>query len=72
MRLAPIFIEFVDGRWAAHKAKTGDKKAPQGFVWVGASAKMSAWQRRHSRRVCLPNQARGASEEGAPPARRGG
>ena len=55
VRIARIFIEFVDGRWVAHKAKTGDKKAPQGFVWVGASAKMSAWQRRHSRRVCLPN-----------------
>ena len=40
-------------------------------MWVDASVKMPAWQRRHSRRACLPDQARGASEE-APPARHGG
>ena len=45
-------------------------RALRGFVWVDASAKMPTWQRRHSRRVCLPDQARGASEEEAP-ARRG-
>ena len=45
--------------------------ALQGFTWVDASAKTSTWQRRHSLRACLPDQARGASE-GAPPARRGG
>ena len=28
MRIARIFIEFVDGRWAALEAKTGDKKVP--------------------------------------------
>ncbi len=28
MRLAPIFIELVDGRWAVLEAKTGDKKVP--------------------------------------------
>lgn len=28
MRIARIFIEFVDGRRAAHEAKTGDKKVP--------------------------------------------
>lgn len=27
-RIARIFIEFVDGRWAALEAKTGDKKVP--------------------------------------------
>ena len=43
----------------------------RGFVWVDASAKMPTWQRRHSLRACLPDQAGGASE-GAPPARRGG
>ena len=42
MRLAPIFIEFVDGRWAAHKAKTGDKKVP------GAIASL---RRRHDKIV---------------------
>ena len=30
-------------------------------MWVDASVKMPAWQRRHSRRACLPDQARGAS-----------
>ena len=34
-------------------------------MWVDASAKMPTWQRRHSRRACLPDQARGASEGGA-------
>ena len=47
------------------------KRALRGFVWVDALAKMPTWQRRHSRRACLSDQARGASE-GAPPARRGG
>lgn len=28
MRIARIFIELVDGRRAAHEAKTGDKKVP--------------------------------------------
>lgn len=28
MRIARIFIELVDGRWAALEAKTGDKKVP--------------------------------------------
>ena len=28
-------------------------------MWVDALAKMPTWQRRHSRRVCLPDQARG-------------
>ena len=42
MRLAPIFIEFVDGHWVAHKAKTGDKKAP------GAIASL---KRRHDKIV---------------------
>ena len=45
--------------------------ALQGFVWVDALAKMPTEQRRHSLGVCLPDQAREASE-GAPPARRGG
>ena len=47
------------------------KRALQGFVWVNVSAKMPTWQRRRSLRVCLPDQARGASKE-APPTRRGG
>ena len=49
----------------------GPYEALRGFVWVDASAKMPTWQRRHSLRACLPDQARGTSE-GAPPARRGG
>ena len=28
MKIARIFIELVDGRRAAHEAKTGDKKVP--------------------------------------------
>ena len=47
------------------------KRALRGFVWVDALAKMPTWQRRHSLRACLPDRARGTSEE-APPARRGG
>ena len=43
----------------------------QGFVWVDASVKMPTEQRRHSLRVCFPDQAREASE-GALPARHGG
>ena len=36
--------------------------ALRGFVWADASAKTPTWQRRHSLRACLPDQARGASE----------
>ena len=36
--------------------------ALQGFTWVDALAKMPTWQRRHSLRACLPDQAGGASE----------
>ena len=46
-------------------------KALRGFMWVAASAKTPTWQRRHSRRAYLPDQAGGASE-GTPSARRGG
>ena len=35
------------------------KRALRGFVWVDALAKMPTWQRRHSRRACLSDQARG-------------
>lgn len=42
MRIARIFIELVDGRRAAHEAKTGDKKAP------GAIASL---KRRHDKIV---------------------
>ena len=42
VRIARIFIELVDGRWAAHEAKTGDKKAP------GAIASL---KRRHDKIV---------------------
>ena len=42
VRIARIFIEFVDGRWVAHKAKTGDKKVP------GAIASL---KRRHDKIV---------------------
>ena len=46
--------------------------APRGFVWVDALAKTPTSRRRRSRRVCLPDQGRGAHREGAPPARHGG
>ena len=35
------------------------KRALRGFVWVDASAKTPTWQRCHSRRACLSDQARG-------------
>ena len=57
--------------WAYPVVKYDVKVALQEFVWVDASAKMPTWQRRHSLRVCFPDQAGGASEEG-PPARHGG
>ena len=42
MRIARIFIELVDGRWAVLEAKTGDKKVP------GAIASL---KRRHDKIV---------------------
>jgi len=32
VRIARIFIEFVDGRWAVLEAKTGDKKVPDAIA----------------------------------------
>ena len=57
--------------WAYPVVKCDVKVALQEFVWVDASVKMPTWQRRHSLRAYLPDQARGTSE-GAPPARHGG
>ena len=50
----PVLVPLDASEWQADR-----KRALRGFVWVDTSAKMPTWQRRHSRRARLPDQARG-------------